>query len=638
MSGARTLSLLGELKRRNVLRVSAAYIVGAWAVAQVADLAFDSFDAPDWAMQAVLVLLLIGLPIAAAAAWILELGPEGLQIDHDGQSEPVYQRRTEKRLNALIAAFVLLGLGMFALTFTLQSGSRDATDETSAVEFTAAMLKTKGIEPSIAVLPFIDMSPAQDQRHLADGLPTELMTALHRVDRLRVVSRTSSFAFRDSGKSIAEIAEALDVDHVVEGSIQRSGQEVRIEAALVDVRTDERLWSESYTQPMGDAFALQAGITRRIASALKVVIGDETESNIDQIFEATANPVAYEEFLLGTTLWARRGEANIRTAIGHLERAIELEPNFARAEAALANAYITLPSYAVVSSAEEWNELANATGAKAVVHAQNAMALDPDLVAPYAALGDMARIGSRWMDAERFYQKGLSIDPDDVTLVLWYSEHLADIGRIDDSLAFARRAVELDPLSPGAHVGLAGGYMLEGDCESMRTPARIALSLGHDFGQYVRVLCSLYEEDWAKTLDILENLEVRDDWPSSEELIEKLRPFVNAADPEAKATARSDLIAHLETWTYDPSVTHFLSALDEIDKMAEAFEQDSEENPTWANAARSFWGASGRKLRQHPSFPGLLEMSGLLAFYRESGIVPDDCEWVGDNLDCTVGL
>ena len=632
------MSLLGELKRRNVLRVSAAYIVGAWAVAQVADLAFDSFDAPDWAMQAVLVLLLIGLPIAAAAAWILELGPEGLQIDHDGHSEPVYQRRTEKRLNALIAAFVLLGLGMFALTFTLQSGSSDKAEATSVAEVTDALQAAGSIEPSIAVLPFIDMSPAQDQRHLADGLPTELMTALHRVDRLRVVSRTSSFAFRDSGKSIAEIAEALDVDHVVEGSIQRSGQEVRIEAALVDVRTDERLWSESYTQPMGDAFALQAGITRKIASALKVVIGDETESNIDQVFEATANPEAYEEFLLGTTLWARRGETNIRAAIGHLERAIELEPNFARAEAALANAYITLPSYTYVTSSEQWDELTNATSAKAVIHAQNAMALDPDLVAPYAALGDMARLDSRWMDAERFYQKGLNIDPDDVTLVLWYSEHLADIGKIDEAMAVSRRAVELDPLSPGAHVGLAGGYMIKGDCESMRSPARIALSLGHDFGQYVRVLCSLYDEDWAKTLDILENFEIRDDWPSPEELIDKLQPFVNAADPEAKATARRDLIAYLETWTYDPSVTFFLSALDEIDRMVEMFEQETVANPTWASAARSFWGAAGRKLRQHPSFPGLLEKSGLLAFYRESGIVPDDCEWVGDDLDCTVGL
>ncbi|MEL6368366.1 MAG: hypothetical protein AAFQ16_10460, partial [Pseudomonadota bacterium] len=145
-------------------------------------------------------------------------------------------------------------------------------------------------------------------------------------------------------------------------------------------------------------------------------------------------------------------------------------------------------------------------------------------------------------------------------------------------------------------------------------------------------------EDWAKTLNILENLEVRDDWPSSEQLIEKLRPFVNSEDAETRAIARRDLIAYLETWTYDPSATHFLSALGEVDRMAKAFVQEAEANPTRANPARSFWGAAGRKLRQHPSFPELLEMSGLLAFYRESGIVPDDCEWVDDNLDCTVGL
>ena len=254
------MSFIAELKRRNVFRVSAAYIVGAWAVAQVADLAFGSFDAPPWAMQALLILLLIGLPIVAIAAWALELGPDGLQLDDDGEADPKYQNLTRRRLNITIVALLAVSLGLATFTILKQREPSDTAELAQRDQAFAAIAASRtNIAPSIAVLPFDDMSASQDQQHLADGVATELMTALHRVDKLRVVSRTSAFALRDSGKNVQEIAEILNVDHIVEGSVSRFGDQVKIEAALVDVRGDVILWSESYTQPLGDAFALLKG-------------------------------------------------------------------------------------------------------------------------------------------------------------------------------------------------------------------------------------------------------------------------------------------------------------------------------------------------------------------------------------------
>ncbi|MEL7296625.1 MAG: hypothetical protein AAGJ86_03125, partial [Pseudomonadota bacterium] len=547
------MSLVAELKRRNVFRVSAAYIVGAWAVAQVADLAFDSFNAPDWAMQAVLIILLLGLPITAAAAWALELGPDGLQRDDDGKADPKFQARTRRRLNQVIIGFLVVGAGV--LTYTLLRQPEISPDEAqiSTLESAALSAGAVSVEPSIAVLPFIDMSPAQDQRHIADGVATELMTALHRVDNLRVVSRTSAFAFRDSDLGLKDIANALNVDHIVEGSVSRDGNRIRIEAALVDIRTDERLWSDSYTQELSDAFALQAGITRKIAAALSVVVGDEANADIETVFEATANPEAYEEFLIGTTLWARRGEDNIRNGIGHLEQALELEPNFARAEAALAIAYITFPTYARVNSAEQWQTLSQTSWQQATIHAQNAIALDPSLVAAYSALGDLARLNDRWDDARRFYLKGLSLDPDDATLNIWYAEYLQDIGLTQQTLEQDQRSLELDPLSAAANASAAGGHIIAGNCDKVAEYARTAAALGHDFGEIAPVFCAIQESRWSDALAGLRELELGDN-PDEQRFEMLVAEFAEAKDDESRERAREALTAFVLTWGDSPDM------------------------------------------------------------------------------------
>lgn len=624
------MSFLAELKRRNVFRVSAAYVVGAWAIAQVGDIVFDNFDAPPWAMRTLLVLLLVGLPIAAIAAWAFELGPEGLRRDEGDQRSQADQARVRRRLNQAFAALLAVGLCLAAVTFLGQTklSAPESVDEPAnqalAVESIPGRL-------SIAVLPFVDMSPNQDQQHLADGVATELMTALHRVDQLRVASRTSAFAFRNSGRSIGEIAAALRVDHIVEGSVRRYQDNVRVEAALVDVRTDKRLWSASYSQELRDAFALQAGITRKIAAALKVAVGDETSTEIDTIFEATANPEAYEEFLIGTTLWARRGEENIRNAIKHLMRAIELEPNFARAEAALANAYITLPSYALIESTEAWDLLTHEVFTNATEHAQNALALDPLLVDPYSALADIARMRGHWSEAERLYQKGIGIDPSDATINLWYAEHLQDLGYLDRVAIQNDLALRLDPMSPGANVNTAGGYLTLGDCESLDAPARKGAALGHEFGITSRILCQMLKGNWAEALTIHRSAVVGEMTPFEAAFDGILDGYAQAKDESARVPVRAEFRELSANWGSDPAVILMLASFDMTDDIVNRV---LSEETYWGGISKAFWGPPMLRLRKHPRFNELLEVSGLLDYYRESGTLPDECVWAGDTVDC----
>lgn len=623
------MSLIAELKRRNVLRVCAAYIVGAWAIAQVADLVFESFGAPEWAMRAVLVALLVGLPIAAIGSWALELGPDGLQRDEDSQPDPTYQARARRRLNRVIAGFFVVGAALLATT--LLSNSKPGTDQPLADAAPTRVTTSTAIQPSIAVLPFIDTSPAQDQRHLADGVAIELMTALHRVEGLRVVSRTSAFAFRDTDQSIRDIAETLSVDHIVEGSVSRSGERVRIDAAVVDVRTDERLWSDSYTQDLGDAFALQAGITRKIATALRVVVGDETDALIDNVFEATANPEAYEEFLLGTTLWSRRGEDNIRSAIEHLKRALELEPNFARAEAALATAYITLPGYSKLDSEEQARELTLQVRRDATIHAQNAIALDPELVDAYVALADLARWDSRWSDADRLYKKGLSIDPSDATLNLWYSEHLQDTGKLKDAHERNLIALRSDPLSPGANANLAGSFMIAGDCEALAAPARKAVALGHEFGDIAPLVCEAQHQRWTDVLEAHRALSIKDPHPDDANFDALLVALIDAPDDAARVQAQDALAQSIGEWGDDPVSVLLINALDNTDMvMAQLLSGEK----IWGGLTKSFWGPKMVALREHPRFLELLDKAGLLTYFRDSGELPDECVWVGEIIDC----
>lgn len=614
------MSLLAEFKRRNVFRVTAAYAVAAWAVAEVADLAFETFGAPDWAMRALLTVLLLGLPVAAVFAWIFELAPDGLRVDH-GEGVPAeQQQRIKRRLNIVIGIGAAIGLSVLGATLLLNKD--DAPVDDTAARIVQAATEDR-VRPSIAVLPFEDQSPDGDQRHLADGIPTELLTALRGIESIRVVSRTSSFAFRDSGLRSPEIAELLEVDHIVEGAVQRTAGRVRIQAALINVRTDETLWSESFTEPARDAFALQDDITRRIAAALRVTIGEDGEARIEQVFKATDNEAAYDKFLLGEHLWHLRGEDNIREAIGHLEDAVEMEPNFGRAQALLSMAHITLPTYAFVDNPEAWEALRDTNHAAAHTYAERALAIDPALVDPYTALGDLTRFENRWQDAETYYLRALELDPNDATGNLWYAEFLEDVGRTNEAYSATRKTVGVDPFSPGANAMLAGLLMADRECEALVAPADRATTLGHEFGEFSRMLCDMSIGDWQSAATRAESALPDDAPPEAVVFSENIRALAAATTEAQSAEAAQRLLAFLSEFAgSDAGASAVLMHIGFTDEVVEML---IEESSRWAGLSRVFWGVSGKEIRAHPRFDELLQLSGLAEYYRTTGILPDPC-------------
>ncbi|MEO0951343.1 MAG: tetratricopeptide repeat protein, partial [Pseudomonadota bacterium] len=408
-----------------------------------------------------------------------------------------------------------------------------------------------------------------------------------------------------------------------EGAVQRTAGRVRIQAALINVRTDETLWSESFTEPARDAFALQDDITRRIAAALRVTIGEDGEARIEQVFKATDNEAAYDKFLLGEHLWHLRGEDNIRQAIGHLEEAIAMEPNFGRAQALLAMAHITLQSYAAVDSLEAWEALRDTHVAAARTYAERALAIDPALVDPYTALGDLTRVENRWQDAEAYYLRALELDPNDATANLWYGEFLEDVGRTTEAYSATRKTLDVDPFSPGANAMLAGLLMADKECEALAAPADRATTLGHDFGAFSRMLCDMAIGDWQSAATRAESTLPDNAPPDAVAWVDNLKAVAAATTEAQSAEAAQPVLAFLSEFAgNDAGASVTLIHMGFADEVVELLIQES---ASWGGLSRVFWGVSGETIRAHPRFGELLELSGLADYYQSTGLLPDPC-------------
>jgi TolB-like protein/Tfp pilus assembly protein PilF len=301
---------------------------------------------------------------------------------------------------------------------------------------------------SIAVLPFVDMSPGRDQAYLGDGISEEILNALASVPGLRVPARTSSFSFKGRDLQVREIARQLGVANVLEGSVRKDSNRVRITAQLIDARSDTHLWSQTFDREMADVFGVQTEIARTVADALKLRLAEAAPA-------PAPSAAAHDLYLQGHFLWNHRSPDDLRRAIQLFEEATRVDPTYARAFAGLANAYAALP----ITSADA---PVVATLAKAEQAATRAIALDSSLAEGHAALGYTYHWQWRWQEAERALRRATELDPNDAAAHQWYAEHLIKMGRAPEAEAEARRAVVLDPLSPIANANLGLVLMLGG--------------------------------------------------------------------------------------------------------------------------------------------------------------------------------
>lgn len=441
------MSFFEELKRRNVFRVGAAYAVAAWVLLQVLDVVGEILELPQWGGKLILAVLVVGFAMALIFAWAYELTPEGVKRESEVDRSRSISTHSGQRLNRAILVTLVLAVALFAVDKFIWDPARDralaeraaeqARSEAQAEAAAAAEASAQAAaDNSIAVLPFADMSEEGDQQYFSDGIAEELLNALVRVDGLKVASRTSSFAFRGGGLGLQQIAQALNVSHILEGSVRRSGDRVRITAQLIDARSDRHLWSETYDRDVDDVLTVQDEIASSIVGAMKQALNLDLRPEQVAIAAVTESSDAYDLYLRGRALILARSD--MLEAIGYLEKAVAIDPVFAKAWEVLGAAYFLAPS---------WNYPVENSQDRARAASKRALELDPTLALPWSVLGQMGRSTGEF-DYEtsiEYEQRALAADPNGATVHLWAALTLAELGYVDRAISLVRRCLEIDP-------------------------------------------------------------------------------------------------------------------------------------------------------------------------------------------------
>jgi len=451
------VKILEELKRRSVFRVVSAYLVVGWLILQVSDIVLDFAGAPEWVGKAIIGLMAVGLVVSIVLTWVFEITPDGIRRD-DGLSEN-RSSLSAHRLNmlTLVAAFGV------AMLFLWQQINPPEKAPTAAENIPAAQSQpvASGINPaSIAVMPFADLSPLGDQEYFSDGISEEILNVLVGVTGLDVASRTSAFAFKGQGAlGIPAIASALKVRNILEGSVRRSGNQIRITAQLIDADTDKHLWSQTYDRELSteNVFAIQDEIAKAIVSELgKSLQLDSLAAETVSAKADTQNLDAYELFLRGREGFLARSYSTIPTTIETLQKAVELDPGFARAWAALA---------AISSIAEGWGYLDRGYRELSLEAARRAISLDDSLSMPYAVLGMdlIERTHGDYVGAFDLFAEALKRDPKDVTALLWRAIGRLSAGELDGAVDDLLRCRAVDPGYEHCRQFLAVAYIYLGE-------------------------------------------------------------------------------------------------------------------------------------------------------------------------------
>ncbi len=421
-----------ELKRRNVFRVGVAYVVIAWLLAQVAELALDSFEAPAWVMKSILLLLAIGFPLALFFAWAFELTPEGLKKEKDVDRSQSITHQTGRKLDFFIIGVLAVAVGMLLVDkFMLQPDSRDQAVANTPTTTQQAAPDNK----SIAVLPFVDMSPGKDQEYFTDGLTENLLNALAQIREIKVAGRTSSFAFKGQNQDLRSIGEQLSVQNILEGSVQKAGNRVRITAQLVNTDDGFHMWSETFDRNLNDIFAVQDEIARAVVKALrKNMLGQE------EIAAGYAgNFEAYNAYLRGQAYHSQNTFEGWEKAIEQYQRAIEIDPEMALAWAGLSESISSQTGF--TSRFAEGYE-------KARQAAKAALALAPELPEAHLAMAKVQRSYDwDWVAVEQSLKRALELRPGDPDIRARLAELKSIRGEGTEALLQVEQALAQDPLN-----------------------------------------------------------------------------------------------------------------------------------------------------------------------------------------------
>ncbi len=437
------MSLMSELARRNVLRVAAAYLVFGWLVLQIVAVLAPMLALPDWIGRAVLLLLVLGFIAALVVSWIYELTPQGLQRTDAVPAERSIAPETGRRLDRFVLAGLVVAIALVAADRFWPRDGRVAQSADTASVVTEQAEPPVPAEASIAVLPLANLSGDADQEYFSDGMSEELLNVLAKVPGLRVAARTSSFQFKGRNLDIQDIGRQLNVATVLEGSLRKSGDRVRITAQLIDARSGFHLWSESYDRELADVFAVQDEIAGEIAAKLREHLGLAPASRVAATVTRVANPAAYDAYLRGRELLLKRSRTSIAEGLAALKEAVALDPDYAPAWAQLASAY-----FLSRRAGSGYGDLPPDEGERLAREAlATAQRLDPMLDEVYAIEGVIRQFFLNDLDgALASVDRGIALNPANVQAMHWRADLLPRFGRYRDELEQRLASARLDPL------------------------------------------------------------------------------------------------------------------------------------------------------------------------------------------------
>ena len=612
-------SFWGELRRRNVFKVMVAYAIVGWLLIEMSATVFPALKLPEWTVTFVTALVLISFPIILIGAWAFEVTPDGIKRTREVPLEHSVTHITGRKFDFAIIALLVLALVFVVVdNYVLRDEPAPAPSEQTRPAI-------QPVEKSIAVLPFVNMSSDPEQEFFSDGLSEEILNLLAKIPSLKVIGRTSSFAFKGKNQDLRGIGQALGVNTVLEGSVRKSGDRVRITAQLIDVLDGAHIWSESYDRTLTDIFAVQDDVAAAIIDALQIHVGANPTRG-----RPTENAEAYALFLKAR---ASLNAFETRDAIEFVQKATELDPRFAEAYELLANCYWYLGGGDI--DAGEGQRLTRDAAAKA-------LALDPDLVFAQAlfASGDFENYSfAREIEAlERAAREGQN-NSGAMGALIW---DLQQAGYLREALSIAERFVNLDPLSPIANVRLFETLYAVGRTSEAVAALELAAQLGMDYARWLLGVVNLVERRDDSAITHFEAALQQQGYPDSSwvrELVTDARDsatgqaYLDRRMPEIIATAPQ---AKAYTFRWDMYRWYLLFGF--LDRYFEIIlETDFDPaDATWTDAdIPVFDGTIFRRLgfTAHPKYLDVVDSMGIVELWEQRG-PPDFCEKVGGEWTC----
>src|ERR1700756_2316683 len=433
------MNFFSELKRRNVYKVAVAYAVVGWLLVQVATQVFPFLEIPNWAIRLVILLIAIGFPVALIIAWAFELTPEGLKRTETADAAHQHSRNRTWIYVVFIGA--ALSLGLFLLG--RYSGSRATSVGSEPANIPAVPGKT------IAVLPFANLSRDPDNAYFAAGIQDEIITRLSKIGDLKVISCTSTQRFKNAPDDIPAIAAQLHVANVLEGSIQRTADAVRVNVQLIKAATNDHLWADTFDRHLTDIFAVESEIAKTIAETLRAKLSGSEQNAIAA--RPTENTDAYQLYLRGRFFWNKRTGQNLNKAAEYFNQAIAADPNYALAYVGLADSYVLMPLYGAGTPQD--------SNPKAKAAAEKALQIDDRLAEAPTSLAEIFCFDLDLLRAVPEFERAIELNPNYPTAHQWYgSSALTSLGRFDQAIAEVERAIALDPLSLVINSDLGNSY------------------------------------------------------------------------------------------------------------------------------------------------------------------------------------